>query len=86
MQHGTELPTVQASLFVSMTQSPANQLTVERALNDGWAAFKRAPFLFVGFFLLGWVLSQIGSLIPVVGVVIAVLVNLWITAGLVRGS
>ena len=86
MRLKSELSTFQSSSVVSMTTSPAHQLTIERALNDGWAAFKRAPWLFVGFFLLGWVLSQIGSLIPVVGVVIAVLVNLWITAGLVRGS
>ena len=86
MRLKSELSTFQSSSVVSMTTSPAHQLTIERALNDGWAAFKRAPLLFVGFFLLGWVLSQIGSLIPVVGVVIAVLVNLWITAGLVRGS
>ena len=86
MQLRSELPTFQSSSVVSMTTSPAHQLTIERALHDGWAAFKRAPWFFVGFVLLGGVLSQIGSLIPVVGVVIAVLVNLWITAGLVRGS
>ena len=69
-----------------MTPSPTHQLTIERALNDGWMAFKRAPWLFVRFVLFGGVLSQLGSLIPVAGVVIAILVNLWITAGLVRGS
>jgi len=69
-----------------MTASPARQLSIDSALKDGWAAFQRAPWTFVGFVLLSGVLSQLAGLIPFDIGIIQILVNLWATVGLVRGA
>ena len=69
-----------------MTASPARQLFIDSALKDGWAAFQRAPWTFVGFVLLSGVLSQLAGLIPFNIGIIQILVNLWATVGLVRGA
>jgi len=69
-----------------MTASPASPLSIDSALKDGWAAFKRAPWTFVGFALLSGVLSQLAGLIPFDPFIIQIVVNLWATIGMIRGA
>lgn len=69
-----------------MTTSPASPLSIDSALKDGWAAFKRAPWTFVGFALVSGVLSQLAGLIPFDPFIIQIVVNLWATIGMIRGA
>jgi len=64
------------------------QLSIGTALQDGWTAFRRAPWIFVGFVLLSSVLSQLVTVLPLPGVgsLLSAVVNLWGAVGLIRGS
>ena len=64
------------------------QLSIGTAIQEGWAAFRRAPWNFVGFVLLSGVLSQLLAVLPLPGVgsLLSALVNLWGAVGLIRGS
>ena len=64
------------------------QLSIGTAIQEGWAAFRRAPWFFVGFVLLTGVLSQLLAVLPLPGVgsLLSALVNLWGAVGLIRGS
>ena len=64
------------------------QLFIGTAIEEGWTAFRRAPWTFVGFVLLTGVLSQLLAVLPLPGVgsLLSALVNLWGAVGLVRGS
>lgn len=62
------------------------ELSVATAITDGWHAFRLAPWAFVGFVLLSTLLAQLANLIPLLGGLVAALVNLWGGVGLIRGS
>ena len=62
------------------------ELSVGSAIQEGWRAFRLAPWIFVGFVLLSALLAQLANLIPVLGALVATLVNLWGGVGLIRGS
>ena len=64
------------------------QLFIGTAIEEGWTAFRRAPWTFVGFVLLTGVLSQLLAVLPLPGVgsLLSALVNLWGAVGLIRGS
>ena len=64
------------------------QLSTGTAIQEGWTAFRRAPWTFVGFVLLSGVLSQLVAVLPLPGLgsVLSALVNLWGAVGLIRGS
>ena len=62
------------------------ELSVGTAIQDGWSAFRLAPWAFVGFVLLSSLLAQLANLIPLLGALVATLVNLWGGVGLIRGS
>ena len=62
------------------------ELSVGTAVQDGWSAFRLAPWAFVGFVLLSSLLAQLANLIPLLGALLATLVNLWGGVGLIRGS
>ena len=62
------------------------ELSVGTAITDGWNAFRLAPWAFVGFVLLSTLLAQLANLIPLLGGLVAALVNLWGGVGLIRGS
>ncbi len=64
------------------------QLSIGTAIQEGWAAFRRAPWTFVGFVLLSGVLSQLVAYLPLPGVgnLLSAFVNLWGAVGLIRGS
>ena len=62
------------------------ELSVGTAITDGWLAFRLAPWAFVGFVLLSTLLAQLANLIPLLGGLVAALVNLWGGVGLIRGS
>ena len=62
------------------------ELSVRTAIQEGWRAFRLAPWVFVGFVLLSALLAQLANLIPVLGALVATLVNLWGGVGLIRGS
>ena len=62
------------------------ELSVGTAIQDGWSAFRLAPWAFVGFVLLSSLLAQLANLIPLLGALLATLVNLWGGVGLIRGS
>ena len=62
------------------------ELSVGTALQEGWRAFRLTPWTFVGFVLISSLLAQLSNLIPLVGAVMAALVNLWGGVGLIRGS
>ena len=62
------------------------ELSVGTAIRDGWSAFRLAPWGFVGFVLVSTLLGQLANLIPVLGALLATLVNLWGGVGLIRGS
>ena len=66
--------------------SSSTELSVGTAIQEGWRAFRLAPWAFVGFVLLSSLLSQLANLIPFVGALVAMLVNLWGGVGLIRGS
>ena len=40
------------------------QLFIGNAIEEGWTAFRRAPWSFVGFVLLTGVLSQLFAVVP----------------------
>ena len=71
-----------------MAPTPANQLSIDQALKDGWAAFQRSPWAFVGFALLSGFLWYLAALIPIpiVNNIVTTLVVLWATVGVVRGA
>ena len=69
-----------------MTSSSAPSLDVGLAIRDGWQAFCRAPWPFVGFIVLTGVLSQIAIQIPGIGWLASIVINLWGGVGLIRGS
>ena len=62
------------------------ELSVGTAITDGWHAFRLAPWAFVGFVLLSTLLAQLANWIPLLGGLVAGLVNLWGGVGLIRGS
>ena len=62
------------------------ELSVGTAIQDGWSAFRLAPWAFVGFVLMSSLLAQLANLIPLLGALVATLVNLWGGVGLIRGS
>ena len=62
------------------------ELSVGTAIQDGLSAFRLAPWAFVGFVLLSSLLAQLANLIPLLGALVATLVNLWGGVGLIRGS
>ena len=64
------------------------QLSIGTAIQEGWTAFRRAPWSFVGFVLLSGVLSQLVAYLPLPGVgsFLSAFVNLWGAVGLIRGS
>jgi len=66
--------------------SSSTELSVGTAIQEGWRAFRLAPWAFVGFVLLSSLLSQLANLVPFVGALVAMLVNLWGGVGLIRGS
>ncbi|MEA5475894.1 hypothetical protein VB716_16875 [Synechococcus sp. CCY9201] len=91
-------------MFESSPPAPA-QLDVFEAVRQGWAAFSRAPWVFVGFSLLLTVVNAIFSgiqrlgtneeglpisgpmaLVALLGAVAGVIVSLWGSVALVRGS
>ena len=43
------------------------ELSVGTAIQDGWSAFRLAPWAFVGFVLLSSLLAQLANLIPLPG-------------------
>ena len=61
------------------------QLFIGTAIEEGWTAFRRAPWSFVGFVLLTGVLSQLLAVLPLPGVgsLLSALVNLWGAVGLI---
>ena len=68
-------------------ESSTPQLSVGTAISDGWTAFRRAPWSFVGFALVSGMLSSLADLIPSFGGLIAtVLIDLWGTVGVLRGA
>ena len=68
-------------------ESSTPQLSVGTAISDGWTAFRRAPWSFVGFALVSGMLSSLADLIPSVGGLIAtILIDLWGTVGVLRGA
>jgi hypothetical protein len=69
-----------------MTDTSAPSLDVGLAIRDGWQAFCRAPWPFVGFIVLTGILSQLATLIPGIGWVASIVINLWGGVGLIRGS
>ena len=69
-----------------MTSSSARSLDVGLAIREGWKAFCRAPWPFVGFIVLTQILSQIAVLIPGIGLLLSIVVNLWGGVGLIRGA
>ena len=69
-----------------MTSSSAPSLDVGLAIRDGWQAFCRAPWPFVGFIVLTGVLSQIAMQIPRIGWLASIVIKLWGGVGLIRGS
>tara|TARA_B100002052_G_scaffold269060_1_gene268166 strand:- start:95 stop:931 length:837 start_codon:yes stop_codon:yes gene_type:complete len=75
-------------LPLDMAGAPsAARLSVQTALNDGWLAFRRAPWTFVGFCFLWMLLSSAVDHIPSVpGVIASTIVDLWGTIGLIRGG
>ena len=62
------------------------ELSVGNAIEEGWHAFRLAPWPFVGFVLLSSLLAQLANFIPLLGGLVAALVNLWGGVGLIRGS
>ena len=62
------------------------ELSVGTAIQEGWHAFRLAPWAFVGFVLLSSLLTQLANLIPLLGALAAALVNLWGGVGMIRGS
>ena len=90
MHNKPELPTVRPGSFhrLSTMSSERAQLSIGTAIQEGWAAFRRAPWCFVGFVLLSGVLSQLLAVppLPGVGSLLSALVNLWGGVGLIRGS
>ena len=90
MHNKPELPTVRPGSFhrLSTMSSERAQLSIGTAIQEGWAAFRRAPWCFVGFVLLSGVLSQLLAVLPLPGVgsLLSALVNLWGGVGLIRGS
>ena len=62
------------------------ELSFGTAIQDGWLAFRLAPWAFVGFVLLSSILAQLANLIPLLGALVASLVNLWGGVGMIRGS
>ena len=62
------------------------KLSIGTAIQDGWHAFRLAPWAFVGFVLLSSLLAQLANVIPLFGALVATLVNLWGGVGLIRGS
>ena len=62
------------------------KLSFGTAIQDGWLAFRLAPWAFVGFVLLSSILAQLANLIPLLGALVAALVNLWGGVGMIRGS
>ena len=62
------------------------ELSFRAAIQDGWLAFRLAPWAFVGFVLLSSILAQLANLIPLLGALVASLVNLWGGVGMIRGS
>ena len=62
------------------------ELSVGTAIQEGWRAFRLAPWAFVGFVLLSTLLAQLANVIPLLGALVATLVNLWGGVGLIRGS
>ncbi|MCT0225237.1 hypothetical protein [Synechococcus sp. CS-1328] len=91
-------------MFESSPSSPA-RLDVIEAVQQGWAAFSRAPWVFVGFSLLLTVANAVCSaiqrlgtneeglptslpmaLVAMVGALAGVIVSLWGSVALVRGS
>ena len=69
-----------------MTDTSAPSLDVGLAIRDGWQAFCRAPWPFVGFIVITGILSQLATLIPGIGLLVSVVINLWGGVGLIRGS
>ena len=51
------------------------KLSIGTAIQDGWHAFRLAPWAFVGFVLLSSLLAQLASVIPLFGALVATLVN-----------
>ena len=90
MHNKPELPTIRPGSFhrLSTMSSERAQLSIGTAIQEGWAAFRRAPWCFVGFVLLSGVLSQLLAVLPLPGVgsLLSALVNLWGAVGLIRGS
>ena len=62
------------------------ELSVGAAIQEGWRAFRLAPWAFVGFVLLSSLLAQLANIIPLLGGLVALLVNLWGGVGMIRGS
>ena len=58
------------------------QLNLQFAVDMGWRAFRASPWTFVGFTMIGFLLSAISGL-TVVG---PALTNLWLITGLTRGA
>lgn len=75
-------------LPLDMAGAPsAARLSVQTALNDGWFAFRRAPWTFVGFCLLWMLLSSAVDYIPsLAGVIASTIVDIWGTIGVLRGG
>ena len=62
------------------------ELSVGSAVQDGWDAFRLAPWTFVGFVLLSSLLAQVANVLPLLGPLLSAVVNLWGGVGLIRGS
>ena len=62
------------------------ELSVGSAVQDGWHAFRLAPWTFVGFVLLSSLLAQVANVLPLLGPLLSAVVNLWGGVGLIRGS
>lgn len=60
----------------------ASEVGVRRALSDGWASFLKNPGLMIGGSLLFFAISMVGSSIPVVGSLYAILVAFPLQGGL----
>ena len=52
------------------------KLSIGTAIQDGWHAFRLAPWAFVGFVLLSSLLAQLANVIPLFGALVATLVLL----------
>ena len=66
--------------------SDRSSLSVGIAIQEGWQTFQRAPWPFVFFALLAFILSTLVDLIPnPAGVIATTLVDLWATIGIMRG-